>query len=119
MGCIRCGKKTTDKNVFCQECLQSMEQYPVKPGTPIQIPVHPVPQEPGRVPRKKKEIPLDEQLSFFKKLALRLAIAVLALLLSLGLSLAALFQLLFAPPAPAEEAPVKSRNYTTSSDLDN
>lgn len=39
MNCIRCGRETEDNQVFCTECLQDMEKHPVKPGTPIQLPV--------------------------------------------------------------------------------
>ena len=39
MSCMRCGKDTEDMQVFCAECLADMERYPVKPGTPIQLPV--------------------------------------------------------------------------------
>lgn len=38
MNCIRCGKETEENHVFCDECLKDMEQYPVKPGTPIVLP---------------------------------------------------------------------------------
>lgn len=39
MSCIRCGRDTEDNQVFCVECLADMERHPVKPGTPIQLPV--------------------------------------------------------------------------------
>lgn len=39
MSCIRCGKETDVDQIFCDECLQDMERHPVKPGTPIQLPV--------------------------------------------------------------------------------
>lgn len=38
MSCMRCGKETDENQVFCTECLKDMEQQPVKPGTPIQLP---------------------------------------------------------------------------------
>ncbi len=36
MACLKCGRNT--KDVFCDECMQIIEQYPVKPDTPISIP---------------------------------------------------------------------------------
>ena len=39
MSCMRCGKETEADNVFCNECLEDMKRHPVKPGTPIQLPV--------------------------------------------------------------------------------
>ena len=39
MRCLKCGRETdqNEKNVFCPNCLKVMEQFPVKPGTPVQI----------------------------------------------------------------------------------
>ena len=39
MSCMRCGKESTEDHVFCTECLEDMKRHPVKPGTPIQLPV--------------------------------------------------------------------------------
>lgn len=39
MSCMRCGKETEESQVFCAECLADMERHPVKPGTPVQLPV--------------------------------------------------------------------------------
>lgn len=39
MNCIRCGREIEAEQVFCAECLEDMERHPVKPGTPIQLPV--------------------------------------------------------------------------------
>ena len=39
MSCMRCGKEMEESMVFCAECLADMERHPVKPGTPIQLPV--------------------------------------------------------------------------------
>ncbi len=38
MYCLRCGRDTNNDRVFCKECLDLMEEYPVKPGTAIQLP---------------------------------------------------------------------------------
>ena len=52
MNCIKCGRDITDNNVFCQECLAQMAEYPVKPGTPVVIPNHnPIRRAPARKPR--------------------------------------------------------------------
>lgn len=39
MSCMRCGKESAEDHVFCTECLEDMKRHPVKPGTPIQLPV--------------------------------------------------------------------------------
>lgn len=38
MNCLKCGKETADGQVFCADCQQIMQQYPVKPGTAIHLP---------------------------------------------------------------------------------
>lgn len=38
MYCLKCGKETESEQVFCQQCLDIMEQYPVNPGTVARIP---------------------------------------------------------------------------------
>ena len=38
MSCLKCGNETTQEQVFCEHCLEIMSQYPVKPGTPVQLP---------------------------------------------------------------------------------
>ena len=38
MACIKCGKDVANGGEFCEECLVEMEQYPVKPGTPVILP---------------------------------------------------------------------------------
>ena len=38
MNCLRCGRETVQENVFCNACLGYMEEYPIKPGTAVQIP---------------------------------------------------------------------------------
>ncbi len=38
MYCLKCGKETRSENVFCDGCLETMERYPIKPDTPVQLP---------------------------------------------------------------------------------
>ena len=40
MNCLRCGRETQDEHVFCDKCLESMEKYPVRPGTAVILPKH-------------------------------------------------------------------------------
>lgn len=37
MHCMKCGKEIPEGQVFCDECLEVMTKYPVKPDTPVQI----------------------------------------------------------------------------------
>ena len=38
MDCMKCGRQTQGKNVFCKGCLAEMEKYPVKSDTPVVLP---------------------------------------------------------------------------------
>ena len=59
MYCLRCGKETPDNKVFCKSCLDSMDEYPVKPGQPIILPSRPAPV-PAKKSRKVKTLSNDE-----------------------------------------------------------
>ena len=49
MNCLKCGKEVGFSQVFCDDCLLSMDSYPVEPGTPIHIPQrNPRPEKPAR-----------------------------------------------------------------------
>lgn len=61
MYCLRCGKETADNKVFCKSCLESMEEYPVKPGQPIVLPSRPAVQ-PTKKSRKSKPMNNEELL---------------------------------------------------------
>ena len=37
MHCMKCGNEIPDGQVFCEDCLNVMAKYPVKPDTPVQI----------------------------------------------------------------------------------
>ena len=38
MGCLKCGEATQEDRVFCDACMEIMQQYPVKQDTAIQLP---------------------------------------------------------------------------------
>ena len=48
MRCLKCGRELKESQVFCDICREDMANYPVKPGTPIQLP----PRN-DSIPRKK------------------------------------------------------------------
>ena len=66
MHCMKCGQKVKGRQVFCDDCLDIMDQYPVKPGTPIQLPIYTPPAPPAKAPRKRAKKPeeLIHQLRF-------------------------------------------------------
>ena len=89
MSCVKCGKKVEDNSVFCPECLEEMERYPVKPGTPVYIPVRPEPTERKQVRIKKERTP-EEQIASLHKWVRWLLILVVALTTALVLATGAL-----------------------------
>ena len=81
MVCLKCGKNTTNEQVFCDQCLAVMDAYPVKPDMHIQLPNR---ASADKKPGKKKRAPSPEELVILlrrKQRRLKWAIALLALAL--------------------------------------
>lgn len=53
MYCLKCGKETREDRVFCDHCIEVMEQYPIKPGTPVQLPRREAAAAPKKISRRK------------------------------------------------------------------
>ena len=83
MQCLKCGTQIANTAVFCSECLQSMEVYPVKPGTVIQLHRREVVHAQKKAVKPKVYNVWEDQFSYLKKLfwvmALLLVIAVILL----------------------------------------
>ena len=109
MFCLKCGVKIQEPQVFCDHCLETMEQYPVKPDAHIHLPKRdPVP-ELVKKSSKKKRAPTQEELVSSLKLRvlrLRLAVAVLCFVICLlgGFLALNLYQ--------QYNEPVAGKNYT-------
>ena len=79
MNCLRCGRETTDDHTFCDHCLQTMEKYPVRPGTAVMLPKH----KDAPVPKKTKHHlppPPAEQIRRLKKQRLILSVVITMLI---------------------------------------
>ncbi len=86
MNCIKCGRDVRGEQVFCDACQEDMEFYPVKPGTPVQLPTHtPLPEGRTRTMRAKKTLNPEARLHKLRisnrLLTLALAVSLLAFLL--------------------------------------
>lgn len=85
MKCTKCGRETGEDGVFCGKCLDVMRQYPVKPGTVIQLP-----QRKAAPPKKslyrKRLLPPEDLVVQQKKTIRWLWIALISVLLLLVLS---------------------------------
>lgn len=82
MECLKCGKQTESDCCFCKECMAEMEKYPVKPGTPVQLPQRSARVNVGNSRPKKKTVTEQEQIA---KLSHRNQILVVVLLVLLTL----------------------------------
>ena len=85
MKCLKCGTDTGKDAVFCNDCLQSMEQYPVKPGTVIQLRRREVIQAQKKPPRPKRHNDATEQVVYLKKLIKVMAVLLVVAVIVLGL----------------------------------
>ena len=85
MNCVKCGREIEENQVFCQSCLEEMEQYPVKPGTAVHIPSRKTEEEFKKVHHKKRPILTpSEQIAKLRKKVLRLRILAVLLMLICG-----------------------------------
>ena len=91
MHCMKCGRKVENSRSFCPDCMEEMEKYPVKPGTVVKLPDHPV-EAPVK---KRKRIPKPEEvISALRRSRRRLLLLlILSLMGLLAVSLFALYLL--------------------------
>ncbi len=67
MACLKCGKESSD--VFCESCRAEMEQYPVNPGTPINVPDREAYFAVKRANKPKRKATVEEQNASLRKLS--------------------------------------------------
>ena len=66
MNCLKCGRETAGEQVFCQECQLSMEKYPVRPGTLVQLPRRKETPAAKKTSRRRM-VPLEDQVKTLRK----------------------------------------------------
>lgn len=92
MNCTKCGRETAENAVFCKKCLGVMAQYPVKPGTVIQLPQRKKASPKKAAPRKKVLSP--EEIVISQRRTIKwLWIVLICTFLMLALSVTLLFRL--------------------------
>jgi NMD protein affecting ribosome stability and mRNA decay len=79
MNCMKCGRETENEQVFCQDCLQIMEKYPVRPGTVVLLPRRR--ESTIKKSIKRYTIPADEEIKILRK---RLAVLWFALVMCIA-----------------------------------
>ena len=108
MSCLKCGKDTEEKQVFCEECRSGMEKHPVKPGTPMHLQFRETKTQGKKTHRRKEQDPKEavrQQRKMIRWLTVTVAVMTLVICFLAGLLIHAL-----------EEAPTDGnigRNYTT------
>lgn len=93
MECLKCGAQIDNTAVFCNECLQSMDAYPVKPGTVVQLHRREVIQAQKKNAKPKVYSAAEEQVSYLKKL-----FWIMAVLLVLATALLGVFTFMLIMP---------------------
>ena len=92
MNCIKCGREMSENGVFCPRCLEVMDRYPIKPGTPVTLPI-PASAEQNRKPvRVRRRLSIAEKLKRTRRLALILSGLLLVFAIALSATLAMLLQ---------------------------
>lgn len=81
MQCLKCGRETKNREVFCPDCLEVMAAAPVKPDTPVILPER---DKLAKRTPKKKQPKAEKIIAQLNKKVRRLwiAVAVLAVLFS-------------------------------------
>ena len=111
VNCMKCGREISEGQVFCEDCLKIMEQYPVRPGTYVRIPPRKDYEE-LRPPRRKKELTPEEHLAQLQEKIRWLSVSVVALMAT-SILLGFLVLQDFLTPEEETSAPMV-RNYTVT-----
>ncbi len=108
MNCLKCGKETQDTQVFCPDCLQIMEQYPIAPETVIHLPKR-TSGTTEKTPSRRRDLSTAETISQLQGMIrwLTATVAILSLLLCIVAGL-----LLYNLSTPSSSGTI-GRNYTT------
>lgn len=85
MNCMKCGREIALGQVFCKECLTDMEQYPIKPGTPVPMFNPNAVTAPKRPTNTRKQKKPEEQVVDLKKWILGLGVTLFAVILGFSI----------------------------------
>jgi hypothetical protein len=113
LNCMKCGREIALGQVFCKECLADMANYPIKPGTPVQLPTHINSTQPRRERPVRKPKKPEEQISILKKYVIGLSVALLAVTLAFSIATTILTNKL----EDAQNNSTPGQNYSTVDDI--
>lgn len=106
MNCLKCGKEIPEKQVFCDRCLASMNDYPVKPDARVHLPTEPRQVPTKKSVRRKRVLSAVEQIAQLKNRVRNLSLIAVILAVMLCLTAGLLAKTLL------EDTPELGRNYT-------
>lgn len=89
MNCMKCGREIEEGQVFCDQCLEVMAKYPVKPGIAIQLPHRKETPVLKKMHIKRRQPPTPEEL--IQKLKKRLRAIVILWIITLALLAATIY----------------------------
>lgn len=92
MNCMRCGIKIEESDVFCADCLADMERHPVKPGTPVQLPVRMPTQTNKKARFRLQESKWTDKIFMLKYIIAWLVVLIVLLTVALVLCICMLLQ---------------------------
>lgn len=67
MICMKCGREIGTEQAFCDACLEEMKKYPVKPGTPVHLPLQRKAPDRRKAQSRRRTISPEEQIRTLKK----------------------------------------------------
>ncbi len=106
--CIKCGKELTAVGMFCDECKQFMEAYPVPTNATVILPQR---SEVKKTLVKKKAVSDQEKIKRLHKAVLWLSAALLVVTVLFAITWSRLSRLQDQPQPSATET--KGQNYST------
>lgn len=81
MNCMKCGVEIQEGQVFCDHCLDIMNQHPIKPDAHVHLPKRSLaPEAPKKAQKKKRNLSQEEIISGLKLRILRLRLVVVILI---------------------------------------
>ena len=106
MNCMKCGRDIVEGQVFCSDCLEQMERYPVKPGTPVLLPS--LRKEAAKKAPPRRKLSSEEQIRRLRRLNRTLSfLLAVSLMVSIFLGYIAVLHFL------EEERSLPGQNYTS------
>lgn len=66
MKCMKCGREMESEQAFCEDCLQEMRKYPVKPDVHVHIPARPQSVVARKTMSRRRTLSPEEQIRRLK-----------------------------------------------------